>query len=99
KAVGMVRRGLAQRASARNARRLLATRPALLPGQFTIAVYFADSAVNIYQMRQWYAPLAELSRHWPVLVIARHPAGAEALLEDGRLPVAFAPTVAHLERL
>jgi hypothetical protein len=61
-------------------------------------VYFADGAVNMYQMRQWYRPLAGLAENWPVVVLARSPFGARALLEDGALPVAFVPTVADIER-
>ena len=30
-----------------------------------IAVYFADTRVNLYQIRQWYAPLAELAKTAP----------------------------------
>ena len=35
-------------------------------GSIEVAVYFADGAVNMYQMRQWYKPLAELSKIAPV---------------------------------
>src|SRR4051794_16365730 len=35
------------------------------PGSIKVVVYFADARVNLYQLRQWYAPLAELSRTWP----------------------------------
>ena len=40
-----------------------ATRPAA--GTIQIAVYFADTRVNLYQIRQWYAPLAELAKTAP----------------------------------
>lgn len=66
---------------------------------FRVGVYFADSEVNIYQMRQWYAPLQELSKSHPVLVIARNPAGAKLLMEESGLDVAFVPTVTDIEDL
>jgi len=61
-------------------------------------VYFADGAVNMYQMRQWYRPLQELSKLWPVVVLSRSATGAEKLLEEGGPPVAFVPKVRDLER-
>lgn len=67
-------------------------------GHFRIAVYFADGAVNMYQMRQWYRPLAELAQRWPVVVLARHAGGAEKLLDEDAPPVAFVPTIRDLER-
>ena len=36
--------------------------PDLSDSGIEIAVYFADTRVNLYQIRQWYAPLAELAR-------------------------------------
>lgn len=71
-----------------------------LPTQhYRVGVYFADSDVNIYQMRQWYAPLQELSKTHPVLVIARNPAGAKLLMEESGLDVAFTQKVTQIERL
>ena len=61
-------------------------------------MYFADGAVNMYQMRQWYRPLQELSKLWPVVVLSRSATGAEKLLEEGGPPVAFVPKVRDLER-
>ena len=63
-----------------------------------MAVYFADGAVNMYQMRQWYKPLAELAKLWPVVVLSRTATGARALLAEDAPPVAFVPTVRDLER-
>ena len=65
---------------------------------YQVAVYFADGAVNMYQMRQWYKPLAELSKLWPVVVLSRSATGAQALLAEDAPPVAFVPTVRDLER-
>ena len=67
-------------------------------GRFQIAVYFADGDVNMYQIRQWYRPLQELAKTWPVVVIARNATGAKAIVNDGALPVAFVPEVRGVER-
>jgi hypothetical protein len=71
-----------------------------LPRQhFKIAVYFADGGVNLYQMRQWYKPLAKLAETWPVLVLSRSGAGALPLIEESPVPVAYVRRVADLERV
>jgi hypothetical protein len=80
-------------------RDLLARRGPLPTDHFRVGVYFADSDVNIYQMRQWYAPLQELSSKHPVLLVARNAAGAKLLLQESGVEVAFAPRVTDLERL
>ncbi|MEZ3158196.1 CDP-glycerol glycerophosphotransferase family protein [Microbacterium sp. BWR-S6Y] len=98
-AVGLLRKALATRNARRDLRRALDERGPLPTGRFQVAVYFADGAVNMYQMRQWYAPLRELSKTWPVLVISRAIRGADALLKDDALPVAFAPTVGAVEQV
>src|SRR5690606_37156583 len=76
----------------------LRARGSLERGAYRIAVYFADSHVNMYQVRQWYAPLRGISDEWPVVVIARNPGGARALIDDGELPVTFQPEVRGIER-
>jgi len=80
-------------------RELIAARGPLRQHHFRVGVYFADSDVNIYQMRQWYAPLRELSKTHPVLVIARNPAGAKLLMEESGLDVAFTQKVTQIEQL
>ncbi|MBC7443687.1 MAG: hypothetical protein H7311_14395 [Ramlibacter sp.] len=77
----------------------LATREPLTPKNFKIAVYFADGAVNLYQMRQWYKPLATLAETWPVLVLSRSGAGALPLIDESPVPVAYVRRVADLERV
>ncbi|MHA7986195.1 CDP-glycerol glycerophosphotransferase family protein [Rathayibacter sp. CAU 1779] len=69
----------------------------LEPDTYKIAVYFADSRVNLYQIRQWYKPLVELSKTWPVVILSRSPVGAAALLDESPLPVAYVRTVVDLE--
>jgi len=98
-AVGLLRKAVATRSARRDLHRALAERGPLPERAFRIAVYFADGAVNMYQMRQWYAPLRELAERWPVVVISRTIRGADALLKDGELPVAYAPTVRDVEQV
>ncbi len=97
KAAALVRKALVNRAAAADVRRSVARSAPHARGRFQVAVYFADGAVNMYQMRQWYKPLAELAATWPVVVLSRAATGAQALVRDGALPVAFVPTVRDLE--
>ncbi|MBG6240081.1 hypothetical protein IWX78_003072 [Mycetocola sp. CAN_C7] len=76
----------------------LAQLPPLEPGKYKIAVYFADSQVNMYQIRQWYKPLEVLGRTWPVVVLSRGATAATRLFEESPLPVAYVRTVVALER-
>lgn len=98
KALALVRKALTNRTAAGDVRRLQAARPSHSPHQFKVAVYFADGAVNMYQMRQWYRPLAELSKRWPVVVLSRVASGARAILSESDLPVAYVPNVRDIER-
>ncbi len=93
-ALGMLR-------SRRNRRRVAAEasrHPIPEAGTVRIAVYFADVAVNLYQVRQWYAPLAELARTWPVAIISRSPSAVLALWEEAPVPTVYLRRVADLER-
>lgn len=98
KAVRLLRKAVASRSAVIDVRRTLATRPPHPPHHYRVAVYFADGAVNMYQMRQWYKPLAELGKIWPVVVLSRSATGAQALVAEDAPPVAFVPTVRDLER-
>ncbi|WP_317451800.1 CDP-glycerol glycerophosphotransferase family protein [Microbacterium sp. NIBRBAC000506063] len=93
----LLKRAVAARASAQRIRQRFADQEPHAPGRFRIAVYFADSSVNMYQIRQWYRPLQELSHTHEVVVLARSAVGAEALLDDGELPVVHLPTIRDLE--
>ena len=73
-------------------------RPLPPPGSVKIAVYFADADVNMYQLRQWYGPLAELAETWPVAVIARSAGTALALWDEAPVPAHYLRTVVDLER-
>ena len=99
RAVRLGRRVLKGRRAYFDLRKMLEERGPLEEGRYRIGVYFADSDVNIYQMRQWYAPLQELSLTRPVLVIARNAAGAGQLMRESGLDVAFVPKVTDIERL
>ena len=98
KGFALARRALRSRAAVRDVRAGLAEQGPVTPGRYPVAVYFADGEVNMYQVRQWYKPLARLARTWPVVVLARNATGARALLRDGALPVVYAPTVGDLEQ-
>ncbi|MEU1970198.1 CDP-glycerol glycerophosphotransferase family protein [Microbacterium sp. NPDC019599] len=97
-ATALLRKALANRTAVQDVRRTLAVRPEHPQHHYQVAVYFADGAVNMYQMRQWYKPLAELSKIWPVVVLSRSATGAQALIAEDAPPVAFVPTVRDLER-
>lgn len=89
--------------ASRKAKRLLsgtlATQAPLPHNHFKIAVYFADGAVNMYQMRQWYKPLAKLAETWPVLILSRTGGATLKLLNESPVPVAYVRKVTDLERV
>ncbi|WP_020144377.1 CDP-glycerol glycerophosphotransferase family protein [Terracoccus sp. 273MFTsu3.1] len=64
---------------------------------FRCAVYFSDDPVNLYQIRQWYAPLQELAKTQPVVVISRMPETTSVLLDECPLPVMHGPRVTDIE--
>lgn len=75
-------------------------RTGLEPGAdapFRCAVYFSDEPVNLYQIRQWYAPLQELAKTQPVVVISRMPETTSILLDECPLPVLHGPRVTDIE--
>ncbi|MFC4140336.1 MULTISPECIES: CDP-glycerol glycerophosphotransferase family protein [unclassified Microbacterium] len=98
KAYSLLRKALNSRRAVQSVRRTIAEQPPLPEHHFQVAVYFADGAVNMYQMRQWYRPLAGLAERWPVVVLSRTATGAEKLIAEDAPPVAFVPTVRDLER-
>lgn len=94
----VVRTMLKSRSNRRRVAAELARHPQPEPGTVKIAVYFADTKVNLYQMRQWYAPLAELARTWPVAIISRSPSSVLALWEEAPVPTVYLRRVADLEQ-
>ncbi|MCU1528754.1 MAG: hypothetical protein JWP75_2517 [Frondihabitans sp.] len=66
-------------------------------GAVEVAVYFADGPVNLYQIRQWYGPLATLAKSHPVAIVVRNPATMVALMAESPVPLVFARQVVDLE--
>jgi hypothetical protein len=94
----LARRALTNRTAHREVLSTQALVPPHPPHHYRVAVYFADGDVNMYQIRQWYRPLAELASTWPVVVLSRSATGARAILADGALPVAYVPSIRSLEQ-
>jgi hypothetical protein len=96
---GLARRALRSRQQRRRLERLdrERLRRAPAPGSVRVAVYFADTSVNMYQIRQWYAPLAHLAETFPVAIVSRSPGAMLALMEESPVPVVYARQVADLE--
>ena len=98
KAVALIQKAISSRQAKVALKHEMRARGPLPRGEFRIAVYFADGDVNMYQIRQWYRPLAELSATHPVVVMSRAATGAAAILRVGALPVAFLPNVGDIEK-
>ena len=94
----LARNLLRSRRSRRTLADLLPTIEQPAPASIEIAVYFADTRVNLYQIRQWYAPLAELSKKHPVAIISRSPGTALTLLDEAPVPTVYKRRVVDLEQ-
>ena len=97
--VSMLRGGVQNRLAERQVRRELERRGAPAPGTLSIAVHFPDTTTNLYQLREWYAPLAELAAKLPVVVIARSATTARTLLRECPVPVILARSIGDVEVL
>ncbi|GAA3211350.1 CDP-glycerol glycerophosphotransferase family protein [Microbacterium terregens] len=97
KAAALLRKAVVSRGAVREVRQTIEQMPPHPQNHYRVAVYFADGVVNMYQLRQWYKPLAELGKTWPVVVISRVATAARALLAEDAPPVAFVPTVRDVE--
>ena len=97
-AVRLAERLFTSRRNRRDLARRLPSVPVPQPGTIEIAVYFADGPVNMYQVRQWYAPLAELAASHPVAIVSRNPGTMLQLLDESPVPVVYARQVVDLER-
>jgi hypothetical protein len=97
--IKLVRDTLRLRRAQRELHAKLAQRPPLEPHRFRVGVYFADGKVNLYQLRQWYKPLAALAERHPVLLLSRASGSALALLQEAPVPVAYVRRVADLEQV
>lgn len=93
----LLRNVLLSRRSRNAVARLAPSHPQPAAGTIKIAVYFADGPVNLYQIRQWYAPLAELAPTWPVAIITRSPGTALAVWDESPVPAVYLRNVVDLE--
>ncbi|PPL17336.1 CDP-glycerol glycerophosphotransferase family protein [Microterricola pindariensis] len=98
-AIKLVKGVLASRKAQGQLREKLAVQGPLEPHRFKVGVYFADGKVNMYQMRQWYKPLAKLAETWPVLILSRASGAAITMLDEAPVPVAYVRKVVDLERV
>jgi hypothetical protein len=57
-----------------------------------VIVYFADTLVGLYQLRPWYAPLRELHKVHPVVVVGTDSRAVKAIRRESGLP---AVTISH----
>jgi hypothetical protein len=55
--------------------------------QFDVLLHFPDLPVNLYQVRQWYGPLEQLSRQRSVAILCYEPETAEIIRKETSLPV------------
>ena len=94
----MLRNILNSRRSRSELARRLPSVPKPDKGSVQVVVYFADTRVNMYQIRQWYAPLAELAKTRSVAIIARSPGTMLTLLDESPVPVVYLRQVVDLER-
>lgn len=93
------KKALKVRRAKRDITQKIAARGKLPNDTYQVGVYFADGVVNMYQMRQWYEPLQELNKKWPVLVLARTSTGASMLMDESGLDVAYVPKIDDLENV
>ncbi|MGB3910623.1 MAG: CDP-glycerol glycerophosphotransferase family protein [Pseudolysinimonas sp.] len=83
---------------ARNAaERLAATIPPPRPGSIRVGLYFADTRVNLYQVRQWYASLAGLAERQGVAIITRSPGAYLEISRETTIPVLYLRTISEIE--
>ncbi len=86
------------RLKVRNAAIALAKNTTAHPtGEFNVVVYFSDTEVNLYQLRQWFDVLRAVDEVHRVLIIARSPDAALNLSEDPANPFPVAVAARHNE--
>jgi hypothetical protein len=66
----------------------------------TVMVHFSDGDpdLSLYQLRQWFEPLAELHRTIPVAITVRKATMARAVAEECALPVEYLRKTTDVER-
>ncbi|WP_026075383.1 CDP-glycerol--glycerophosphate glycerophosphotransferase [Cellulomonas massiliensis] len=97
RAARRVRGALRNRRLRRHNAAELARRAPLAAGTVEVAVFFADPAVNLYQVRQWYEPLRRLAETHPVVVLTRAADSTAALLRECPVPVVPVASIGALE--
>ncbi|MBI5161432.1 MAG: CDP-glycerol glycerophosphotransferase family protein [Micrococcales bacterium] len=100
--LGAARRVITNLVRARSARREVARRSGEfarpVPNTVEVAVYFADTRVNLYQIRQWYGPLRRLAGEHPVALVCRSPRTALTVNDESGLPTLYLRSIVELER-
>ena len=96
-AVRVLLNGLRARRARDLARRRADETPPPEPRSVRVVLYFADTRVNLYQVRQWYAPVRRLAERHGVAIIARSPGGYLALSDEAPVPVVYLRTIAEIE--
>lgn len=94
----LLRNLVRSRAARRRLANRLRTEPKPALDGIEIAVYFSDASVNLYQIRQWYGPLAELSKRHKVAIISRTPGAMLTLMDESPVPVVYLRRIDELER-
>lgn len=94
----VLKRLIRQRRNRLRVERLMAEIDLSLPTDVEVAVYYADASVNLYQLRQWFAPLHTLAQHRKVAIITRSPGATLKLVNESPVPIAYCRTVLDLER-
>lgn len=93
----VLRNGLRNRRNRNHANEVAGASARPAPGSIQVGVYFADTRVNLYQIRQWYAPLAELAKHRGVAIITRSPGAYLTIRDESPVPVLYLRTVTDIE--
>lgn len=100
KSITLAKRVLDRRIATKQLREALKKQSPTTPNKYRIGIYFADSNINIYQLRQWYPVFAQLDQKHPLLYIMRNSLGALQIIHDGvKQQIAYAPKIEHLEKL
>jgi CDP-glycerol glycerophosphotransferase (TagB/SpsB family) len=94
----VLRNAIRSRRNRRLMEQYMLEHPQPADGSVRIAVYFADTRVNLYQIRQWYAPLAELAKTHPVVILTRSPGASLTLTEESPVPVIYKRRITDLEQ-
>ena len=94
----VVRNAIRSRRNRRLIEQYMEDNPQPAAGSIRIGVYFADTRVNLYQIRQWYAPLAELAKTHAVAIITRSPGASLTMIEESPVPVIYKRRITDLEQ-